>query len=320
MNLSGLSLRDLEYVVAVADHLHFGRAAEACAVSQPALSAQIRKTEELLGVALFERSRRGVRITPRGRVLVGQARRILVESRRLLALARSWRGSLAGPLALGAIETLGPYLFPHLLKPIRDHHPGLALTLHEGRTSELLDQLGDGELDLVLLSLPVQRTGLVSAPLFFEPFLFLHAPDEPLARRRPLSIGDLAPERLLLLEEGHCLRGQALAACGLSHASSRRHAASLETLRHMVAAGAGYSIIPALAAGNHPALERLVTSTPFGEPAPGRQVALLWRASDPRDEEFRAFASFLRSLSPPPTRPLDKDDGVLEGSPQSPSG
>lgn len=301
--MAGLSLRDLEYVVAVAEHRHFGRAAEACAVSQPALSAQIRKTEELLGVVLFERGRRGVTVTARGRPLIAQARRILTESQRLFTLARSQQERLSGPLALGAIETLGPYLFPHILRPLREHYGGVELRLHEGRTAPLLDLLEEGELDLVLLSLPVNRTGFVAATLFFEPFLFLHAPDEPLARRRPLALADLATERFLLLEEGHCLRGQALALCGLSHASGRRHAASLETLRHMVAAGGGYSVIPALAAEAHPRLSGLVACTPFDDPAAGREIALMWRASDPRDAEFRTFAAFLRRIAPPGTRP-----------------
>ncbi len=307
--MAGLSLRDLEYVVAVADHRHFGRAAEACAVSQPALSAQIRKTEDLLGVVLFERGRRGVAVTGRGRALVAQARRILAEGQRLFTLARSQQGRLAGPLALGAIETLGPYLFPHLLRPLRDRYRDLELYLHEGRTAPLLDLLEEGELDLVLLSLPVDRSGLTAATLFFEPFLFIHAPDEPLARRRPLEIADLASERFLLLEEGHCLRGQALALCGLTHGSGRRHAAGLETLRHMVAAGAGYSVIPALAASPDPRLEGLVACTPFDDPGVGREIALLWRGSDPRDAEFRAFAGFLREIAPAGTRPPRPPEG-----------
>ncbi len=305
-SLAGLSLRDLEYVVAVAEHRHFGRAAEACAVSQPALSAQIRKTEELLGVVLFERGRRGVTITGQGRALVAQARRILAEGHRLFTLARSQQGGLAGPLALAAIETLGPYLFPHILRPLRERYGALDLSLHEGRTARLLELLAEGELDLVLLSLPVHRTGLTAAPLFFEPFLFLHAPDEPLARRRPLALADLASERFLLLEEGHCLRGQALALCGLSHGTGRRHAASLETLRHMVAVGAGYSVIPALAASPDPRLEGLVRCTPFDDPTAGREIALLWRSSDPREPEFTAFADFLRDIAPPGTRRLDR--------------
>ena len=301
--MAGLSLRDLEYVVAVADHHHFGRAAEACAVSQPALSAQVRKTEELLGVVLFERGRRGVTVTGQGRVLIAQARRILAESQHLFTLARSQEGRLSGPLALGAIETLGPYLFPHILRPLRARYGGLELFLHEGRTAGLLDLLEEGGLDLVLLSLPVNRTGFAAERLFFEPFLFLHAPEEPLARKRPLELADLASERFLLLEEGHCLRGQALALCGLTHGSGRRHAASLETLRHMVAAGAGYSVIPALAAEPDPRLSGLVACTPFEDPGAGREIALMWRASDPRDAEFRTFAAFLREIAPPGTRP-----------------
>jgi LysR family transcriptional regulator, hydrogen peroxide-inducible genes activator len=298
MSLAGLSLRDLEYLVAVADHLHFGHAAAACAVSQPALSGQIRKVEELLQVPLFERGRRRVVVTRRGEAVVRQARRVLAEARRLVDLAKGFEEPLAGPFALGAIATLGPYLFPHLLGPLRRRFPRAELVLSEARTAELLDALAAGDLDAALVSLPIRREGLSLAALFFEPFLLVHPPDHPLASSRPLTVGGLAPDKLLLLEEGHCVRDQALALCGALGAQERRHATGLETLRHMVAAGAGYSIVPALAATPHAMLDGMVRYTPFDEADAGRTVALVWRATDPREEQFGLLARFVREVVP----------------------
>lgn len=298
MSLAGLSLRDLEYLVAVADHRHFGHAAAACAVSQPALSGQIRKVEELLQVPLFERGRRRVVVTRRGEMVVRQARRVLAEARRLVDLAKGFEEPLAGPFALGAIATLGPYLFPHLLGPLRRRFPRVELLLSEARTAELLDALAAGDLDAALVSLPVRREGLALADLFFEPFLLVHPPGHPLASLRPLTVDGLMPDRLLLLEEGHCLRDQALALCGALGAQERRHATGLETLRHMVAAGAGYSILPALAATPHAMLDGMVVYTRFDQADAGRTVALVWRATDPRGDLFEVLASFVREVAP----------------------
>jgi LysR family hydrogen peroxide-inducible transcriptional activator len=310
MSLAGLSLRDLEYVVAVGEHRHFGRAAAVCAVSQPALSGQVRKIEELLRVTLFERDRRHVRITRKGEVVLRQARRVLQEAHRLLEAARGWDEPLAGPLALGAIATLGPYLFPYLLGPLRERFPNAELILREARTAELLEQLDLGELDAALLSLPIRRDGLRVRPLFFEPFLLIHPPGHPLSRLQPLTVDGLAGEQMLLLEEGHCLRDQALALCGAMGAAERRHATGLETLRHMVAAGAGYSIVPSLAAVPHAMLDGLVSYTPFDDADAGRTVALVWRASDPRGSQYELLADFLSAASPPGTRPADVPPSV----------
>jgi LysR family transcriptional regulator, hydrogen peroxide-inducible genes activator len=303
MSLAGLSLRDLEYIVAVGEHRHFSRAAAACAVSQPALSGQIRKIEGLLRVTVFERDRRHVMVTRKGEVVLRQARRVLHEAHRLVELARVWDEPLAGPLALGAIATLGPYLFPYVLGPLRERFPSAELILSEARTAELLDQLGVGKLDAALLCLPIRRDGLSVRPLFFEPFLLIHPPDHPLSQLRPLTVAGLSTEGLLLLEEGHCLRDQALALCGATGAAERRHAAGLETLRHMVAAGAGYSIVPALAAMPHAMLDGLVSYTPFDEADAGCTVALVWRTSDPRSDQYDLLADFFAAASPPGTRP-----------------
>lgn len=314
MSLAGLSLRDLEYLVAVADHHHFGRAASACAVSQPALSGQVRKIEELLHVTVFERDRRRVMLTGKGELVVRQARRVLHEARRLVELAHGWDEPLAGPLSLGAIATLGPYLFPHMLRPLRQRFARIELVLSEARTAELLDALDAGELDAALLSLPIRRQGLTVEPLFFEPFLLIHPPDLPLAALRPLTVDGLATERLLLLEEGHCLREQALSLCGTLAAGERRHATGLETLRHMVAAGAGYSILPALAATPHPMLDGLVAYTPFDDPDAGRTIALAWRSTDPRGDQFELLARFLTQHPPAGMRPSGPVPGAALAS------
>lgn len=301
MNMAGLSLRDLEYVVAVAELRHFGKAAERCAVSQPSLSAQVRKLEDQLGLALFERTSRRVLLTAEGEPVIRQARVVLEEARRLLTLARGGGCPLGGRLTLAAIQTLGPYLFPHSLPPLRAAYPDLALTLAEGRTEGLLEDLRDGRVDAVLLSLPVVEDGLAAEPLFTEPFLLAHPAGHRLAAVPSLGVEDLDPAELILLEEGHCLRDQALAACGLPGRGGR-HATGLETLRHMVAAGAGCTLMPLLAAGDAQRVGGLLGYRPFDRGEPGRVVGLVWRASDPRSEELRRMADLLRRHAPPGTR------------------
>ncbi|MBP2299147.1 LysR substrate-binding domain-containing protein [Azospirillum picis] len=302
MILAGLSLRDLEYVVAVAELRHFGRAAERCAVSQPSLSAQVRKLEEQLGVALFERTSRKVLLTPCGEAIVSQARVVLDEARRLLALADGSDGGLVGRLRLAAIHTLGPYLFPHVLPPLRARWPDLTLILSEGRTDGLLEELRDGRLDAVLLALPVEGEGLTAEALFFEPFLLAHSAGHRLCGAPGLNLNDLDPSELLLLEEGHCLRDQALAACGLTARGGGVHATGLETLRHMVAAGAGCTLMPLLATrtagGGAADVGGLVAYRGFDGDPPGRTIGLAWRASDPRARGLADLAGLLRGRLP----------------------
>lgn len=313
MNVAGLSLRDLEYVAAVAEERHFGRAAERCNVSQPALSAQIRKLEEALGLVLFERTSRRVLPTAGGEAVARQARAVLAEAQKLLAIAA--RGGhvdvLSGRLALGAIQTLGPYLFPAIIRPLREAYPHVTLVLSEGRTAENLEALRDGRLDAALLSLPLDETGLTVAPLFEEPFLLACPIDHRLAEADPLGPAELAGPEFLLLDEGHCLRDQALAACAAGTGAGR-HATSLETLRSMVAAGAGYTLMPWLSAREGVDPTGLVLVRRFTSDSPGREIALCWRTSDPRRASLRELASFLRRHAPQGTaaseaEPLRKD-------------
>ena len=315
MNIAGLSLRDLEYVVAVADHRHFGKAAERCAVSQPSLSAQVRKLEDLLGITLFERTSRRVLPTPQGELVIRQARVVLEEAQRLLAVARGTEGALIGQLAIGAIQTLGPYLFPHLLPTIRKHLPDVQLILSEGRTEGLLEELREGRIDAVLLALPIEGEGFTGDALFFEPFVLAHPAGHRLEELPSIALTDLDPGELVLLEEGHCLRDQALAICRTT-ARGMRHATGLETLRHMVAAGTGYTLMPQLAAGGNATVGGLVAYRPFQGDPPGRTIGMVWRTSDPRAPGFRALCDRLREAAPPGVRRLPGQEGkVMQNDP-----
>lgn len=301
MNLSGLSLRDLEYVVAVADEGHFGRAADRCNVSQPTLSVQVRKLEGALGLTLFERSNRRVLLTESGQAIVRQARTVLSEAQRLLAMATEGRGApLTGRLSLAAIQTLGPYFFPLVLRSLREAYPLLSLSLSESRTADIMEGLRDGRIDAALVSLPLSQARLAISPLFIEPFFLACPAEHALAQGGALSAGAIAGPDLLLLDEGNCLRDQTIAACGAGSLVGR-HATSLETLRSMVAAGAGYTLLPALAVPTNPDPSGLTVIRDFDVDGPGRTIALVWRASDPRAEGLAHLAAFFRAHAPPGT-------------------
>ena len=296
-SLAGLSLRDLDYAVAVAQTRHFGRAAERCGVSQPALSEQVRKLEALLGVVLFERGRRGVQVTAEGQALLTQAERVLAEAHGLVEMAGGANEPLARTLRLSAIQTLGPYYLPHLVRQVRAAHPRLTLRLEEGRTAPLLDSLRAGGTDLVLAALPLPGDGLATAPLFIEPFVLVCPAGHRLASLPRLSLPDLASEGLLLLEEGHCLRDHALSLCD-GVVPGLRHATSVETLWHMILAGEGFSLMPALSLAERPGMEELVTCRTLSEPEASRTIALAWRATDPRGPAFLELAALLRADVP----------------------
>ena len=296
---AGLSLRDLEYAVAVGRLRHFGQAAVQCGVSQSALSEQIRKLESVLGVVLFERTTRRVDPTPTGAALLRRAEAIIAGARELLEAARVGRETLADELRLGVIPTLGPYYVPSLLREVRERFPRLTLRLREARTSELLAALRGGDLDAVLLAFPAAEDGLAGEALFFEPFRLVCPAGHDLARREILSVADLRREGLLLLEEGHCLRDQALSLCEAGPTDQpSRFASSLEMLRHMIAAGEGFSLLPLLAVGDRPELDGLVAVRSLGFAEAGRTIGLLWRGSDPRHPDFAELAGFLRNTAP----------------------
>ncbi len=321
-HLSGLSLRDLEYALAVAELRHFGRAAERCGVSQPALSEQIRKLEALLGTPLFERTARRIEVTGHGEVLLRQARLVLREALGLLEMAGAGTDPLQGALRLGVIPTLGPYYLPLVLRALRDRFAGLELRLKEGRTIELVEQLQRGTLDAILAALPLADGQLDSTALFFERFQLLLPAGHALLDAPAPSPEDLPGADLLLLDEGHCLRDQALSLCNLPGPTGRhaRHASSLEMLRHMVAAGEGFTLMPQLAtrfADGADALGGLLQLRPLkpgGSGAAGRVIGMAWRATDPRGPHFARLGAFLRDHAPDGTEPV-QDSARERGAP-----
>lgn len=285
-----MNLRDLRYLLAVAEHEHFGRAAEACGISQPTLSVQLRKLEELLGVALFERGSKKVTPTAACELLIGHVRTAVAEADAILAVARSLHDPLSGRFRLGIIPTLAPYLLPLIFGPLREALPALELEPWEDQTTVLLKRLRAHELDAALLATEVDGPDLASHALFDEPFLAALPPDHPLAERAVVAEADLAPD-ILVLADGHCLRDQALEACGRSGAlGNTLRAASLSTLLNMVAAGYGTTLLPALAAGA--AQDAGIVLRPLATTA-GRTVRIAWRASFPRRTALDAVAGII---------------------------
>jgi LysR family transcriptional regulator, hydrogen peroxide-inducible genes activator len=301
MNLSWLTLRDLQYLVAVADSAHFGKAATACNVSQPALSAQIRKIENVLDVQLFERSNRRVAITAAGEAVVRQARVVLEEAQKIAEMTKAVGKPLSGKLNLGAIATVGPYLLPHLLAPLRKSFPQLDLFLREGLTEELLDELRSGQLDAVIASDTFSDPSLRTIPLFFEPFVLAAPVDHPLASKHNPTRRDLRSDEMVLLEDGHCLRDQTLDICPANRRGRVRrfHATSLETLKHLVATGSGYTLMPELAVRDEGRLKTLMRYRRFGDRGVGRKIILTCRSRFGRMADVDALAEFIRGHLPP---------------------
>jgi LysR family hydrogen peroxide-inducible transcriptional activator len=290
-----LKLKDLRYLVAVADQRHFGRAAAHCFVSQPTLSAQLKKLEESLGVQLIERAPNNVSLTEAGEQIVARARRILEATDEVVTLARSQRDPLAGRLRVAFLPTIGPYLLPHVAPAVRKALPRLQLRLYEYQTGLMLEKLHAGELDMGVLALPVDLAGLEARELYREPFTVALPERHALAARDSVRLADLKGETLLLLEEGHCLRDQALEVCaraGTRDAQDFR-ATSLETLRQMVATGAGITLLPELAGRGAYRNARGVVLRPFTKPAPVRHIGALWRKSTPRRTAIDALCAVI---------------------------
>jgi LysR family hydrogen peroxide-inducible transcriptional activator len=292
-----MNLRDLRYLVALAEERHFGRAAERCFVSQPTLSAQIRKLEEYLGVPLVERQPRRVKLTEAGEKVVERARRALQEADAIVEIARTDRDPLAGPLKMALIPTVGPYLLPHIAGPLRRALPRLKLMLYEYQTAPLLEKLRGGELDLGIIALPMPTEGLETAFLFDEPFTLAVPASHPLAERERVRLDDLKDETLLLLEDGHCLRDHALSVCSRVRLNQEQdyRATSLETLRQMVAAGHGITLLPELAAATPVGTARGMKIKPFARPAPVRTIGAVWRRTTTRGKAIEAVIAAIRA-------------------------
>jgi LysR family transcriptional regulator, hydrogen peroxide-inducible genes activator len=298
--MADLKLKDLRYLVAVADTRHFGHAAARCFVSQPTLSAQLKKLEEYLGVQLIERHPRRVALTEAGAQVVSRARRIIEASDEIVTLAELRRDPLAGRLRIALLPTIGPYLLPLVATRIRKKLPRLDLLLYEYQTGPMLEQLQSGHIDLGILALPVPAEGLVQRDLFAEPFVVAVPDHHALADRKSVKTSDLDGQTVLLLEDGHCLRDQALDVCSHTriHEKQDFRATSLETLRQMVASGAGITLLPELASHGAYGNARGVRVIPFSRPAPARRIGALWRKTTARTAAIEAVCSVIAEIAP----------------------
>jgi len=290
-----MTLTELRYIVAVAREKHFGRAAEACFVSQPTLSVSIKKLEEELGVRIFERGANEVSVTPLGDEIVRQAQSVIEQAAGIKEIAKRRKDPLTGPLRLGVIYTIGPYLLPDLVRQAIERVPQMPLMLQENFTARLLDMLRTGELDCAIMAEPFPDTGLAIAPLYDEPFMVALPKAHPLAKRKSIDAEELKDEKMLLLGTGHCFRDQVLEVCPefarfSSDAEGMRKSfegSSLETIKHMVASGMGITVVPKLSVPTES--HEHVTYIPFDAPVPSRRVVLAWRRSFTRYEAIAAL-------------------------------
>jgi len=301
------SLRQLECVVALAEHLNFRRAAAACSITQPALSLTLRQLETQLGTELFERDRRRVLPTPAGEALVPRARAVLAEADAFVETARALRDPMAGTLRLGVIPTVAPYVLPDFVPALRRKFPALRLRLQEDQTARLVERVSAGRLDLCLLALEVELGSLVARPLYFDPFVLAVPAGHELAARKSVPERELAGEEVLLLDDGHCLRDQALSIC--SRAGAREltdfRATSLNTLVRMIAGGTGVTLLPAMALHAEVHARDRLALVPLERRA-GRTIGLAWRATSPRTQAFERLAELLVEHAPRGTTPLPR--------------
>ncbi|MGD8567930.1 MAG: hydrogen peroxide-inducible genes activator [Gammaproteobacteria bacterium] len=292
-----MTLTELRYIVAVARERHFGRAAESCFVSQPTLSAAVKKLEQELGVDIFERSKHDITMTPVGEQVVQQAQRVLEESEKLRQISQVGKDQLAGSIRIGAIYTIGPYLFPHIIPELRKHASQMPLVIEENFTARLREKLKAGQLDAIIIALPFEEPGVVTLPLYEEPFVAVLPSSHPWTQKESIRINDLAKENLLLLGEGHCFRDQVLEVCPdckRAHVSDEMfnqtiEGSSIETIRHMVVSGIGTTVLPCTAAGTDKYARRLLAIKRLKNPEPKRIVALAWRSSFPRPKAIEAL-------------------------------
>jgi LysR family hydrogen peroxide-inducible transcriptional activator len=292
-----MNLSELRYIVALARERHFGRAAESCHVSQPTLSVAVKKLESELGVSLFERRKTDITPTAAGEQIIEQAHLVLEGVDRIKQMAQHQQDQLSAPLRLGAIYTIGPYLFPHLIPVLHKAAPEMPLIIEENYTAELSRLLKQGELDAIIVSLPFEEPGIVTLPLYEEPFIVLLPASHPWRDRDVIPIKELADENLLLLGPGHCFRNQVLQLCpecrfgpGTNNTmAADLEGSSLETIRHMVASGLGVTVLPCSAASADRYAQRLMVVKRIAEPVPKRTVALAWRLSFPRPKAIEAL-------------------------------
>jgi LysR family transcriptional regulator, hydrogen peroxide-inducible genes activator len=305
-----VTLTELRYVVAVAREKHFGRAAETCFVSQPTLSVAVKKLEEELGVTLFERGPGEVSVTPAGAKIVEQAQRVLEEALRIREIAAAGKDPLAGPLRLGAIYTIGPYLLPKLIPILRRSAPAMQLLIQENFTHRLAEELKSGEVDVILVALPFEQPGVATRAVYDEPFLIAVPKGHPWEGRKRVTSEELARESLLLLGEGHCFRDQVLEICHTVRGRERSALAktleggSLETIRQMVAGGVGVTVLPATSTAAGSGAGDLIRILPFARPVPSRRVVLAWRRSFPRPEAIEVLRKSILACNLPQVEKL----------------
>ena len=305
-----MTLTELKYIVAVARERHFGRAAEACFVSQPTLSVAVKKLEEELDVKLFERGANEVSVTPLGAQIVRQAQQVIEQAAALKEIAKLGKDPLSGPLRLGVIYTIGPYLLPDLVRQAIERMPQMPLMLQENFTAKLLDMLRLGDLDCAVLAEPFPDTGLAVAPLYDEPFLAAVPSRHPLAKRKSITAEELKSETMLLLGTGHCFRDHVLEVCPeyarfASDAEGIRKSfegSSLETIKYMVASGMGVTVVPQLSVPKD--LQPHIRYVKFSAPVPTRRVVLAWRRSLPRYEAIAALRNCIYACALPGVKRL----------------
>ena len=301
-----MTLTDLRYIVALSRERHFGRAAEKCFVAQPTLSVAVKKLEDELGVILFERSPQDVRVTPIGERVVAQAEKVLGEAAQLAEIASAGKNPLAGPLRLGVIYTIGPWLLPRLVPLLRGRAPEMPLLLEENYTHVLLEKVKAAELDIAILALPVEEPGLVAQVIYDEAFRALIPVGHPWAKARTVDPASLLDQPLLMLGRGNCFRDQVLDLCTRAGEGGPQvlEGSSLETIRHMVASGVGITVMPATAVDDIPKSDPLLRVKSFIEPTPTRRVGIVWRASFPRHQAIDLLRQAMLDCKMPGTKPL----------------
>jgi LysR family hydrogen peroxide-inducible transcriptional activator len=301
-----VTLTELKYIVALARERHFGRAAEKCFVSQPTLSVAVKKLEDELGAILFERGQNEVRTTPVGEQIVAQAERVLSEANLVKELADAAGDPLAGPLRLGAIYTIGPYLLPKLVPLIKQRAPKMPLMIEESFTDRLLESLKRGDLDVAVLALPIAEPGLVAQAVYDEDFRVLVPVGHGWAKKKSVEPDELLGEPLLMLGRGNCFRDQVLDLCHAAGEGGPQvlEGSSLETIRLMVASGVGITVMPATAVDTLPKTDPLLRVRPFADPQPSRRVGLVWRASFPRHQAIDLLRRALLDCRLPGTHPV----------------
>ncbi len=292
------SLQQLRFLAAIAEHRHFGRAAAACAVTQSTLSAGLQELEERLGIVLVERGRQGVMLTPTGEAVVARGKRLLIDAEELVEVARGGQEPLSGPLRLGVIPTISPYLVPALMSGVTQEFPKLQLYLREEQTAPLLEKLAGGQLDLVLLALPYNVGEMETMELGEDRIFAVLPAGHPLARLSEIERGALAGEKLLLMEDGHCLRSHALEACRLAGPDRNEvfQGTSLRTVIQMAAGGLGVTLVPQMALESELPSDGSLVARPLTADAPPRHIALAWRRRSPRKADFRRFGGYVKSV------------------------